>query len=145
MMKQKKRTRVNPFMVTADDKPQSDIGVAGRKSETRVAESLASRLTMASGASARDKGDIETPVWNLKDEYNPESYQFRIECKSSQNQSMALKRGWLHKIAQEAQGYCQTPALIVSFTDEEGRTTSRHDDWVMIPLSVFKELFGDVT
>lgn len=144
-MYKKKRTRTNQFMVSADEKPKSDIGVAGRKSESRIGENLASRLTKASGASDGDKGDIETPVWNLKETYDPEAYQFRMECKSTQAQSLAIQRGWLHKIAAEAQGYLQTPALVISFTDNEGRTTTPNDDWVAIPLSVFKELFNEPT
>ena len=144
-MHKKKRTRTNQFMVSTDDKPESEIGLAGRKSETRVAESLASRLTKASGASEKDKGDIETKVWNLKEQYNPNSYQFRIECKSTQSQSLSLKRGWLHKIAKEAQGYGELPALTISFTDERGDTRYPEDEWVAIPMSLFKELFDAAT
>lgn len=138
----KKRTRTNPFMVGQDDE-SSKIGWAGRQSEGRVGESLAARLTKASGASERDKGDIETPVWNLKEQYDPDSYQFRIECKSTQNQSLSLKRGWLHKIYREAHGYQQNPALIVSFTDERGDTRYPEDEWVLIPMSLYKEIFNE--
>lgn len=139
-----KRTRTNPYMVGQDD-GSDDIGWAGRQSEKRLGESLASRLTKASGASAGDKGDIDTPVWNLKEQYDPNSYSFRIECKSTQAQSLSLKRGWLHKIHREAMGNGQHPALIVSFTNELGQTRYSEDEWVMIPMTLYKELFNDPT
>ena len=143
MYPKNKRTRTNEFMVRTDDKPECTIGVAGRKSEARISESLASRLTKASGASERDKGDIETKTWNLKETYDVDSYQFRIECKSTVSKSLILKRGWLHKIAQEAQAYNQYPALTISFTDDRGQLATKADEWVLIPMSLFKELFND--
>jgi hypothetical protein len=66
---------------------------------------------------------------------------FRIEAKSTTADSMRLERGWLAKISQEARRQGQVPALTVSFVDQQGRLAAKQDaEWVMIPLSCFKEM-----
>lgn len=102
----------------------------GGKSEKRLAKDLGGRLQMASGALAHAKSDIL-----LGD--------FRIEAKSTNGESLALKRAWLEKISREAQSSGQTPALTISFVDNEGRAVMHtNSEWVAIPMWKFKEMIG---
>lgn len=66
---------------------------------------------------------------------------FRLEMKSTTNDTMRLEMAWLVKIAREALPYGQQPALVVSFVDAEGKPRMKtYGEWVMIPKAVFEEL-----
>jgi hypothetical protein len=117
-----------PYVVRRN---QHRIGKSGRKSEKRVAKELGARERPASGAMAGAKGDME-----LK--------QALIEAKSTTGNSLSVSLDWLAKIAHEARSDGKTPALTVSYVDDDGR--GRPDgSWVMIPLYAFKELFAEET
>ena len=112
-----------PYMVR---KQQHRIGKAGRRSEARLKRKLDGKGRPASGALPGSKGDIELG-------------KVLLEAKSTTQESMAVKLAWLLKIASEARSEGKSPALSVSFIDEQGQ--ARLDgEWVMIPMHRFKEL-----
>jgi len=108
---------------------QRRIGKAGRKSEQRVAKEIGARVRPASGAMPGAKGDMEVR-------------RALVEAKSTTGNSISVNLDWLAKIAREAMAEGKTPALTVSYVDDDGRP--RQDgDWVMIPLYMFRELFEE--
>lgn len=101
------------------------IGDSGRKREADIARrDLGGRQTIGSGNIDGDKGDVEVD-------------QFLIEVKSTAKASMSVKVDWLRKITSEALQKSKVPALMVSFTTDDGRET-KDGDWVMVPKSYFK-------
>lgn len=106
-------------------KQQHKIGKAGRNSEKKLAKQLGGKVRPASGAMEGAKGDID-----LGD--------FLMEAKSTIQMSMAVKFGWLAKIAHEARAVGKKPALAISFTHDDGEAV-RDGQWVMVPLSVWEE------
>lgn len=115
----------NPFLRRIAN--NGKLGKAGRQSEKAVAKKLGGTLTPASGAGS-SKGDIQLE-------------SFMLECKSTTNDSISLKREWLLKVLREAQIVGKTPALTLTFTDDTGKP-KQHGTWVCIPDHVFKELIG---
>ena len=101
------------------------IGVAGRRSEKDLARKMGGKQTPASGASGM-KGDIHLE-------------SFMIECKSTSTDTLSIKREWLLKVAREALSAGKTPALALTFTDDDGKT-KQMGDWVAIPQYLFNEL-----
>lgn len=102
----------------------------GRKSEKRVALSLAARLTPNSGATRWAKSDMSKKSGSLK---------FQIESKSTKNDTLPVDLGWLVKVTEESQATASIPALTMSFVDVEGKARPR-GDWVAIPLWAFQEI-----
>lgn len=72
-------------------------------------------------------GDITTPT-------------LHIEHKSTQHDSMSLKRAWLIKVTEGAKAQGKSPAMILTFETPEGKAL---EDWVVIPMRVLKILLGD--
>jgi hypothetical protein len=107
-------------------KPLNPIGGTGRLSEARLSKQLGGRLTPASGAMLGAKGDIDLG-------------SVLMEAKSTISETMALKFDWLSKISQEARNVGKTPALAVSFVNQQGKPWM-DGDWVMLPRHVFKEI-----
>lgn len=107
-------------------KTQHRIGNAGRKSEARLAKEFGGRERPASGAMVGAKGDID-----LGD--------FLLEAKSTVNASLSVKLDWLIKISKEAMMEGKTPALSVSFVDDDGKAV-KDGAWVLIPAYKFHEL-----
>lgn len=101
------------------------IGDAGRSSEKRLSRKLGGRQTAASGA-GMEKGDIALGA-------------FQIECKATRTDTLSIKREWLLKVAREALSAGKTPALTMTFTDDDGKSKA-HGEWVAIPLKVFQTL-----
>lgn len=107
----------------------------GRKSETRIAKSLKARLMPASGSQVGAKGDMR--LQSLK-------RRWRIESKSTINKSLNVELGWLEKIAHEARGAGDVPALTISFVTSEGKPRSdKNAEWVCIPKWLFSELIEE--
>ena len=105
----------------------------GRRSEKRVAKHMGARQHPASGAMRGAKSDA-----SLKEE------NFQLEMKSTTTMTMPLHVGWLAKISMEALQHGRRPAVVMSFTDGEGKARMRlNSEWVAIPMEVFKELLGD--
>lgn len=65
-----------------------------------------------------------------------------LEAKSTTSSSLGLKHEWLGKIAHEARSEGKSPALVVSFVNEDG-TPKRDGEWVLIPLSRWNLLQGE--
>lgn len=105
----------------------------GRKSEKRVATSLAARLTPASGAMRGAKSDMKKKAGDRK---------FQIESKATKNATLGVDLGWLVKVTEEAQATGSIPALTMSFVDEHGKSKPK-GDWVAIPMWAFQELIGE--
>ena len=53
---------------------------------------------------------------------------------------MKLEMAWLVKITQEALAQGQSPVVVLSFVDLQGRPRLAYGDWVVIPRDVFQEL-----
>lgn len=115
-----------PFMRRARERGKVGHGTA---SERRLAKAMGSRLNPASGATQGAKGDARLKA----------KVDFRIESKSTTAESLRLERHWLSKIRQESFSCGETPALTVSFVNGDG-SPKPDGDWVMIPLSTFREL-----
>lgn len=94
-------------------------GYHGMRSERRVAKSLGTRQTPASGALPGAKGDIRLE-------------RLLIEAKATRHGSIQIKKEWLDKITQEALALHKTPALMISFVMPTGAGI-RNGDWVMVP------------
>ena len=100
----------------------------GKKSERKVAKQIGARLHPNSGAMRGAKSDASKG-------------EFRLEMKSTVNQTIALDIGWLVKIAQEALDHGQQPAIVVSFVDAQGVSRlKQYADWVVMPMATFREL-----
>lgn len=120
----------NPFMDRASQRGSMDHG---RKSEKRVATSLAARLTPASGAMRGAKSDMNKKAGGRK---------FQIESKATKTATLGVDHGWLVKVTEEAQASGSIPALTMSFVGEDGKSKPK-GDWVAVPLWAFQELIGD--
>ena len=107
---------------------QHRIGKSGRKSEASLARALGGRARPASGALPGSKGDIDLGA-------------FLLEAKSTTQESMILKMGWLLKIAREAKSEGKCPALSISFVNQDGQPFFE-GEWVLVPLYKFKELLS---
>lgn len=117
----------NPFL---DRQAKRGTTRHGNHSEKRVAKSLGAQVHAASGAMPGNKSDA-----SLKEK------NFRLEMKSTINDTLKLEMGWLSKIVQEALSHGQRPALAFSFVDPQGQPRMKqHAEWVAIPMEVFKEL-----
>jgi hypothetical protein len=116
----------NPYLLR---RAQHRIGKSGRASEKRLAKDLGARERPASGAMPGFKGDMMFG-------------KALLEAKSTTQASMSVKFDWLVKIAKEALAEGKTPALSVSYVEPDGRERP-HGQWALIPLHLFKEIFGD--
>lgn len=97
----------------------------GQKSETRVVKIMGAEKVIASGAIEGLKSD------GILD-------QFRVECKSTINNSLGLKLEWLRKIRLEALETNRCPVLTISFVNGAGGSRSS-GDWAVIPLHEFND------
>lgn len=117
-----------PEKGTLKGRVQSDIGLTGRRAETKASKRLGGRTTRASGNMDSDKGDITLPEW-------------LIENKSTVNASMSLPHDWLSKISREALDKSRQPALALQFTDGTG-SPLKFGRWMMIPEDLFEEIMA---
>jgi hypothetical protein len=106
-------------------------GYGGSRRELELADDLRGRLTVGSGSKDGDKGDIV---------HSNNTYSFRSESKTTYKKSLILKLDWLLKIKQEALEKEQIPSLLITFILESGKKLPG-GDWVLIPQSLFKEVF----
>lgn len=143
-LRPKKRTRPSPYAQAAGAhgfqagaETSTQKNQHGKKSEARLAQDLGMRSTRASGALVFDKGDA-----TFSATINDKVFKGRMECKSTVNQSMSLKKSWLDKIASETTANGEIPVLSLSFVDHDGDPQDFNSDWVAMPLSVWRELLG---
>lgn len=108
---------------------KNKIGETGNQSEKKTAKRLGGKPTPASGALAGAKGDIELP-------------KFLVEAKSTIKESISIKREWLMKISGEALAKGKAPALVVTFTTENG-TPKPRGKWILITEQTFRELTNE--
>ena len=117
------------------DRPAATCSAATSTGSARPAGSRRSGWPRSSGPrSGRRPGPCPAPraTWR--------SGRALLEAKSTTGNSISVSLDWLAKIAREARSDGKTPALTVSYVDDDGRP--RPDgDWVLIPLYAFKELF----
>lgn len=90
-----------------------------KNQEKRAAKAISGRNTRGSGC-GRDKGDAKSDL-------------FLVECKSTQKESLSIKRAWLEKITREAGS--KIPALYFGFDRGAGDVGL---DWVAFPAKEFK-------
>lgn len=84
------------------------------------------KLSRAEGSKIRTLGaDIQTK-------------EFMVEHKRTVNKSMSVKLEWLEGVRAGAAGANRHPALAFTFERHSGPP----EDWVAVPLSVFKQLIG---
>jgi len=124
--------RRNSFFTDEPKKPKpKGLGKNGnaisKDQEKRVAKRSGGKRTPASGALPGAKGDVEALVHLL-------------ECKTTGKKSIRIEQKWLAKIAREARMKHKDAGLVASFPD---MPSDVEQDWVMIPLHVFKRLAGD--
>lgn len=96
--------------------------------ENRVASNLGGKRQRGSGASDYAKGDVKTD-------------DFLVECKQTEKKSLSVKGKWLSKITREAMAAGKTPALSIEIKGIEDRLVEQ--DWVAVPMSVFRRLTRD--
>ncbi len=103
-------------------------GNTGLRAEEHAAKThTCARTTRGSGAQPGDPGDIVLP-------------EYLIEHKATENRSLSLKYEWLSKITRLASSRGRRAALQISFVTADGRPVSGDASWVMVPVSVFREL-----
>lgn len=112
--------------------PSPKFGKAGFAAEKKFSQRIGGRLTSGSGNSSGrggQKGDVhlDTPV------------KFKVECKSTVNESLSLKLEWLRKITGEAFHTGREAAVSIMFTNASGEPVTG-GKWVMVPERVFQEL-----
>lgn len=94
--------------------------------EDRVAKELNAFRQPASGALDGMKGDVKHD-------------DFLIEAKRTDSNVLPVSTRWLKKITKEAEEIGKVPALTLEWGD---MFVGVEKDWIVIPLSVFKELIG---
>lgn len=102
----------------------------GRIAEKKSMQSIAARLTPASGALRGAKGDGTMEKKGRK---------YRGENKATVHNSLSIELGWLNKIYTEALASGAEPFLAFQFVTPEGKARPS-GDWVAIPKTLFKEL-----
>lgn len=131
MQDKEPKTR-SPVPRLISDDPKSDRARRSKKHENRIANQLAGKRLPRSGGlqwSASDKstlgGDIATP-------------SYIIEHKRTQAESMSIKKEWLLKVKEGATKHGKEPMLVITF--ETPNPANPNEDWVAVPLSVWKRL-----
>lgn len=114
---------MNPFL-------RKKAGNSGGRAETKHAKKIGAKLTPVSGALRGAKGDMILGAQVMP---------VMVEVKSTQADQLALKYGWLRKVAEEARLQNKTPALSVLFTMNSGETRE-YGSWTMVPTDVFQRL-----
>lgn len=102
----------------------------GRLYEARAALTMGGTLRPNSGAMASAKGDMTINNWLL-------------ELKTTTDNSLSVKLGWLVKITEESVAMGKYPALLFSFVGTNGKPRNAETEWVCIPKQKFMELISD--
>jgi hypothetical protein len=100
--------------------------IHGSLSEQKVSKRLDGKLNPGSGAVGGIKGDIKFE-------------KILMESKATIKDSISIKLEWLAKISREATDASKTPALSVTYVNDEG-DPRKFGKWVMIPETLFKEI-----
>lgn len=113
----------NPFSRRVRNKNKT---LHGSLSEKKVAKRLDGKPTPASGALGSAKGDI---VFK----------EILMEAKATIKDSISIKLDWLAKISREATDASKSPALSVTYVNQDGEPR-KFGKWVMVPESIFKDI-----
>lgn len=113
----------NPYVKRRD---KMGKGYHGVLSEKATAKRLGARQTVASGALAGSRADMDIN-------------QFKIEAKSTVNGTLGLKLDWLAKVDAEARAANKKPALTLTFVRPTGAAVTM-GRWVLLREDDFKEL-----
>ena len=105
------------------------INLPGTVAERLAAKRVGARLQPGSGSLLGAKGDMVRKT-------------FLIESKSTQKESLGVKLAWLRKIEKEALDANKDPALMIQFTDGDGRPV-KGGVWVAVPEKLFLEMADD--
>jgi hypothetical protein len=116
----------NPYLTETNDH--------GHRSEARIVKNLSAEQSPCSGGLAGWKGDFDLTV--------PSKNDFKGECKATTSKAARIDYEWLCKIRAEALEAGKYPVLTVSFVKSDG-SAKENGDWAMIPLWLFKDLFGE--
>jgi hypothetical protein len=99
----------------------TDTGKGGKNYEKKASKALQGQLTPGSGSQAK-KGDLL--IGDLL-----------LELKTSTNESITLKKEYLHKIRKAALEQNKQPGLLFSFVTMNGVS---EEEWLAVPLSVWR-------
>jgi hypothetical protein len=105
--------------------------------EKRLAKTLGGKTVNNSGANFRTGQDRIRESGVRTDHADIYTDDFKIEHKFTKHKSMSLKLEWLNGIKTSAKNSLKFPALAVTFDCED---LPDPEDWVMIPLHLFKQL-----
>jgi hypothetical protein len=104
-----------------------------QKHEDRISEALHGKRLPRSGGLSWSKWDKKkTAGGDLR------NAEFLIEHKRTDNESMSIKKEWLAKVREGAASVLRDPAVIITF--ETAGSTKPPEDWILLPLNVFKRL-----
>jgi hypothetical protein len=113
----------------------------GRTLEDRVAKDYNGQRSRSSGAAAGRKGDVRFKIHidHTGTDYIYEDYQFLAECKTTEAQSISIKRSVWDKVVQEAREAGRRPCMFLRFYDSE---TGKHLDLVVRDMEDDLEMLG---
>jgi len=102
-----------------------------KKSEEKLAGRLGGRRLPGSGNKSWSKHDKTTAQGDVG------VAGFHLEHKETENESIGLKREWLHKVEAGARRTMKDPGLVMKFVRPVGEGD---EEYVILPLEVFERL-----
>lgn len=97
--------------------------------EDRLAKELGGKRLPRSGGLAWSKGDPTTAGGDLA------TGSLHIEHKRTVNESISVKKEWLHKVSDGARRVGKYPGLLLTFETK----MSPPEDWICLPLDMVKK------
>lgn len=119
--------------------PNYNRSKKSQKHEKRLADGLGGRTLRQSGAAPVSKWAKKLGGGHVSEQGDFRTDDFLIEHKSTEKGSMSLKREWLNKVREGAERSARDPAVIITFD----RGLQKHEDWVLLPRSVFDKLMNN--
>lgn len=132
--------------------PNHDRFRKAKKHEQRIAAAVGGRRLPNSGGKARSNG-MSGKVGRVSnvsfrgEKLDPDktervtldgdvaSKRFHIEHKSTERDSIAVKKEWLDKVSDGAADHGTVPAMVLTFVSK--RPGVPHSDWALIPFDLF--------
>jgi hypothetical protein len=105
-----------------------------KKQEIRVAKELGGHRQAGSGSSRASENVMSEGSFGKKGDIKQD---FLVEAKRTDAKRLVIEGEWLTKIETEASLAGKKPALTIEIG---GIATYSEKDWVMVPLSIFKQL-----
>ena len=110
------------FKIKKSRNKQDTPQAKSQAQEKKSARELGGRVTLNSGALPFDKSDIY--IQKSKIQFDPKTY--RIECKRTDNNSIAIKKSWIDKLICETQPK-EFWALELEIQDQQVVVIPKHD------------------